>query len=131
MKKYDVIVTRDTTESAIIRVEAESKDQAADIALEKAREAPVGFEWRTNDIYDSDPYLGDCPENDAREAEDEPETPNIECDNCSGKYRIDQIVALEEVEHLAERLDPGGIVPAGECPNCGAFCYYTDRNPDD
>jgi len=24
---------------------------------------------------------------------------------------------------LADRLDPGGVVPAGDCPDCGAFTY--------
>lgn len=38
---------------------------------------------------------------------------------------------LAEIHHLAERLDPGGVVPVGACP-CGALCYLITpppRNP--
>lgn len=46
------------------------------------------------------------------------------CDNCDwtgGQATLG--LTLSEVHHLAERLDPGGEVPAGECPECGALAY--------
>lgn len=30
---------------------------------------------------------------------------------------------LDQVENLEERLDPGGVVPAGQCPACAALAY--------
>ncbi|MCV7247671.1 hypothetical protein H7J07_05460 [Mycobacterium koreense] len=27
------------------------------------------------------------------------------------------------IPDLDERLEPGGVVPAGECPSCGALAY--------
>lgn len=30
---------------------------------------------------------------------------------------------LDEIHHLAQRLEPGAEVPAGECPECGGLCY--------
>lgn len=45
------------------------------------------------------------------------------CDNCE---RVHNIGDLTEPERLHERLDPGGIVPAGECPACGALAYPVD-----
>ncbi len=50
----------------------------------------------------------------------------VRCDNCD--WTGDEEVmgrTLLEVHQLAERLNPGSIVPHGECPECGAFCYAT------
>lgn len=33
---------------------------------------------------------------------------------------------FHELHRLVERLYPGDPVPVGECPECGAFCYYDD-----
>lgn len=33
---------------------------------------------------------------------------------------------LDEAECGLERLEPGSVVPAGECPKCGAFAYIDD-----
>jgi hypothetical protein len=43
-----------------------------------------------------------------------------ECDNCSKRFEDSE---LKEVEHLSMRVDPGGTMPSGECPECGALCY--------
>lgn len=40
------------------------------------------------------------------------------CPNC--EY-FGPLVPLAEIEHLAERIDPGEIVPEGECHECGAL----------
>lgn len=46
------------------------------------------------------------------------------CGNCAwvGVPKI----GLEEIRDLNERLDPGGVVPSGECPKCGALCYLEE-----
>lgn len=53
------------------------------------------------------------------------------CDDCETIYNIDDITPLDEVEGLAERLDAGGEVPAGECPDedCRALCYLIKDEP--
>lgn len=43
-----------------------------------------------------------------------------QCDNCGRAWSLG---ALEEVDDLDQRIDPGGIVPSGQCPDCGALCY--------
>lgn len=42
------------------------------------------------------------------------------CDNCGSTDA--PALNLNEVAHLAIRIDPGGIVPAGQC-RCGSFTY--------
>lgn len=45
-----------------------------------------------------------------------------QCDNCQWEGPEHQ---LQEIQHLAQRVDAGGEVPAGECPKCGALAYIT------
>lgn len=44
------------------------------------------------------------------------------CNNCGvgseTKY-------LEPIMDLELRIEAGGVVPSGECPDCGALCYLT------
>lgn len=50
----------------------------------------------------------------------------VECDDCGWTANIaddDETFGLHTVHHLYERLTPGGVVPAGECPSCGSFAY--------
>jgi hypothetical protein len=42
------------------------------------------------------------------------------CDNCENIWPYDR---LEAIADLTERIEAGGVVPAGECPVCGALCY--------
>lgn len=47
-----------------------------------------------------------------------------QCDNCDfSTDNEEDFPTLSEVHHLGERLDPGSVVPDGECPECGAFVY--------
>lgn len=46
------------------------------------------------------------------------------CDDCQTITRGDR---LDMITDIQERIDPGCIVPAGQCPNCGALAYY--QNP--
>ena len=49
----------------------------------------------------------------------------IVCDNCDWTGTANQ---LDEPSHFWDRLSPGSIVPHGDCPKCGAFCY-ADEDP--
>lgn len=43
-----------------------------------------------------------------------------ECQNCGATWFQSE---LKPIEHLFERVSPGEIMPAGECPDCGALCH--------
>jgi hypothetical protein len=47
------------------------------------------------------------------------------CDNCENEYEGDEDLkrVFPDIPGLLQRLDPGGTVPAGECPECGALVY--------
>jgi len=49
----------------------------------------------------------------------------FECDNCSKQFvSTDELERVfPDIPDLAQRLDPGGIVPAGECTDCGTLVY--------
>ena len=42
------------------------------------------------------------------------------CQNCDGIFKARE---LKEITDIFERVDPGEVMPAGECPNCGALCH--------
>ena len=42
------------------------------------------------------------------------------CDNCGHRCPTDD---LDEYKDFWSRVTVGGIVPAGDCPKCGAFSY--------
>lgn len=46
--------------------------------------------------------------------------PQVACANCEWCGRVED---LKPARDLAQRLDPGGEVPAGECPKCGCLAY--------
>ena len=52
---------------------------------------------------------------------------NCECDNCGMRCAEED---LKPIEHLSMRVDPGGVVPAGECPDCGALSYRRDMKEE-
>lgn len=43
-----------------------------------------------------------------------------QCANCSKRYDVDD---LEEYSDFWSRVEVGGEIPAGDCPECGAFAY--------
>ena len=53
----------------------------------------------------------------------------LRCDNCGQRYeREEQLqVVWPDIPGLTERLDVGGPVPAGECPECGALVYLETK----
>ena len=42
------------------------------------------------------------------------------CNNCR---TVIAATKLKPIEHFFDRVEPGSIVPSGECPKCGALCY--------
>ena len=42
------------------------------------------------------------------------------CDNCRAVCKAKK---LKNIKDIFQRVAPGGIVPSGECPKCGALCY--------
>jgi hypothetical protein len=42
------------------------------------------------------------------------------CDNCKREWKREMLC---EVKDYFQRVEPGGVVPSGECPRCGALCY--------
>ena len=49
----------------------------------------------------------------------------LRCDNCWALFKgTGKLVRVfPDIPGLLERIEPGGIVPAGECPDCGALVY--------
>ncbi len=42
------------------------------------------------------------------------------CDNCEKEWKREMLC---EIKGYFQRVEPGGVVPSGECPACGALCY--------
>ncbi len=42
-----------------------------------------------------------------------------ECQNCGAYWPYE---SLNEIHKLYERVQPGEIMPSGECPKCGCLC---------
>lgn len=59
MPLYDVIVTADVTESAVIRVEGDSIRDASYKALDEARLNGPKYDWQRDEGNSWQPYLGD------------------------------------------------------------------------
>lgn len=48
------------------------------------------------------------------------------CDNCTTIHPFED---LNDIEDLDERVEAGGMVPAGECPDCGCLAYPVPKAP--
>lgn len=46
------------------------------------------------------------------------------CENCGARY--DPAELTLSAEDLNELAAPGAIIPEGECPACGHFCYMEE-----
>lgn len=53
-------------------------------------------------------------------AEPAPVEPIYECQNCACRWIESE---LQPIEDIFERVAPGEVMPAGECPSCGALCH--------
>jgi hypothetical protein len=52
-----------------------------------------------------------------------PSDTRVRCDNCAWRGTLAEV---RTVQDAGERLEVGGTVPAGECPQCGALAYLAD-----
>jgi hypothetical protein len=53
-----------------------------------------------------------------------------QCDNCRRVFDDAELkIVLADIPDLSQRLDPGSVVPSGECPWCGALCYPVAKKP--
>jgi hypothetical protein len=46
------------------------------------------------------------------------------CGNCGEGWGDEE---MNTIQDYFQRVEPGGTVPSGECPNCGALCYPEDH----
>ena len=47
------------------------------------------------------------------------------CANCH--WVGEPSTAFPDIPDLIQRIEPGGEVPSGECPECGALCYVVPK----
>jgi hypothetical protein len=50
------------------------------------------------------------------------------CDNCG--YECSQDELILSIQDLLQRIEPGGIVPAGECPKCKSLSYPVKKETE-
>jgi hypothetical protein len=81
-------------------------------SADETEDFPIGF--------------GDTSDRDSGERFDYEEL--FVCQNCDGEFTEDQ---LKPVKDLEMRVSPGEIVPAGECPDCGAVCHPKEDDGED
>ncbi len=86
MAKYLVTVTRNTTESTIVDVEAADANEANIRAIEEARNNPSAFNWVADEGNFAEPYLPD-PDSTARDI--------IECPYCDTGHEW-----AEDADHI-------------------------------
>ena len=48
---------------------------------------------------------------------------NCECANCGRRFREEDLAPMEDI---FQRVSPGEIMPAGECPDCGALAHLLE-----
>jgi hypothetical protein len=56
----------------------------------------------------------------------------IKCQGCDKVMTEKQVIPLENVPDLLQRIAPGEVVPFGECPDpdCGALCHKIEETPE-
>lgn len=98
-------------------VEADTPEEAARQALAVQRRPDS-----TATVFDVTDEAGETVRVDLEE--DDGGVDLLQCDNC-GKSWTDYELENQfpNIPDLTERIEPGGIVPAGECPTCGALVY--------
>lgn len=119
-----------TMRGEAIRNEEAAKRQAHDAAYSLAKDAARSssrldsFKTRPNTSATGNDTTSQTPSTHQTKAAPQSET--VTCDNCSQTFErefIEEHHGLHTIHHLYLRLDVGGTVPAGECPECGAFVY--------
>src|SRR4051794_40201056 len=49
------------------------------------------------------------------------------CQNCTEKWYRVELVNVDNIPGIHERVAPGEPMPAGECPECGALCHEVTK----
>jgi hypothetical protein len=52
------------------------------------------------------------------------------CDNCDATVSAENIIPLEKVPDLLQRVAPGEPMPSGECRACGALVHLESISHD-
>lgn len=81
--RFNVSVTRDTTETATVSVEASGMSDARALAVEQAKNDPAAFDWKQDDCTGGEPYIAD-------------DEADAECGQCEGTGRTDAMGHDEE-----------------------------------
>jgi len=82
---------------------------------------PGKFYWR-NDQEGSEISFDSEDEAIAAATRDAKETYGLHrCDNC-GKLHSDETLVLP-IKDIFQRVEAGGVMPSGECSDCGSLCY--------
>ena len=57
----------------------------------------------------------------------------IKCQGCDKLMSEDQVIPLESVPDLLQRIAPGEVLPFGECPDleCGALCHEVGETSEE
>ena len=138
LKRYYVTITWDDwPEGGSYRhtVEAESRDQAVAAVRQMMAESRVnpetcdtpeavmkayGDEWHVVDCFDVDEFISRHVNPSWPVVGNYDEMSRVSCQCCDWTGRLDD---LGEIKRLHERVAPGEVMPAGECPECGALAH--------
>lgn len=55
---------------------------------------------------------------------------NCKCNNCDWEGDSSLMSGIAGIQGLFERISPGEIVPAGECPKCGCLTHPVVESPE-
>ena len=101
-----------------IELDEDTVEAAAVVALAIMRD-----QESTATVFDVTDEKGKIVSVDLRR-DHEPVT-NLRCDNCWALFKGTGKLArvFPDIPRLLSRIEPGGIVPSGECPDCGALVY--------
>lgn len=50
----------------------------------------------------------------------------VRCQDCRRILKKNDLIPIEQVKHLLERVSSGEPMPAGECKHCGALAQEED-----
>jgi hypothetical protein len=84
-----------------------------------------GVNFAANEWGHQEDYRQYDTEEEAKQAAQPDES---ECHNCSAVLHRGN---MKEISNLGERVEPGSIMPSGQCPHCGGLCYLSGDDVDD
>lgn len=104
-----------------VRVFTEAQLQQLGFHVQPDSDQPGFFVWLNQNGDNCDMSLSTKEEAIAEASAEAQRLHEIcECDNCGRLHTEDTV---KEAKDLSMRTEPGGIIPSGECTECGALCY--------